>query len=83
MKNCIFALTVTADPALNVNLSANNVNLPATVTLTLTDTHTPGPLIPGLWYDVTVEADGGGELVTEEIGLLVGGYRLYAPFVKR
>lgn len=77
------ALNVTTDPLLTVNLSANNVTLPATVILTLTDTHTPGPLFPGLWYTANVEASGGGELVTEEIGVLVGGYRMWTPFVKR
>lgn len=73
------ALAVTADPDLTVNLSANNVILPATVTLTLTDTHPPGPILPGLWYDITVGASGDGETDMETIHLLVGGYRAFLP----
>lgn len=76
-------LDVTTSTALTINLSDNDVTLPAIVTLTLTSTHPPGPLFPGLWYNTTIEASGGGELVSETVRLLVGGYRTFAPLTVR
>ncbi|MEI2613358.1 MAG: VCBS repeat-containing protein [Candidatus Promineifilaceae bacterium] len=76
-------LDVAAATDLLVNLSANNVSLPATVTLTLTDTHPPGPMFPGLWYTIGIDANGGGEQVSTSIQLLVGGYRLFTPYLQK
>ncbi|MCL4869538.1 MAG: VCBS repeat-containing protein [Anaerolineae bacterium] len=77
------ALQVTANPIFTVQLSGNNVPLPATVTLTLTDTRPPGPLMPGLWYTITIQASGGGEQVVETARLLVGGSRVFTPLVRK
>jgi hypothetical protein len=63
------------------NWSDTTVTLPAEVTLTLTDTHSPGPLMPGLWYEIEVSAGGGGNIQMVIIRLLVGGSQGYLPGV--
>ncbi len=69
------------DPSLILNLSASTVTPPDSVTLTLTDTHPTGPLLPGLFYTVPITATGGGITRTTKVSLLVGGTRAYLPMI--
>ena len=63
--------------------SNTSVTLPAEVTLTLTDNHPSGPLIPGVWYDFEITATGGEYEQTQNLHLLVGGMQVYLPLVNR
>jgi hypothetical protein len=68
-------------PSLTLSLAPTAVDPPGQATLTLTDTH-PGPtLLPGLWYTVPITASGGGCTQTTNVGLLVGGARIYLPLI--
>lgn len=66
---------------LNGQLSANSVSLPAEISLSLTDTHPPLPLLPGLWYEITVTATAGPTSQSLPLHLLVGGGRAFLPIV--
>jgi hypothetical protein len=57
------------------------IALPNTVTLTVTDTHPIGPLLPGVAYSLPITATGGSVTKTLSVGLLVGGVRVYLPVV--
>jgi hypothetical protein len=65
------------------NWSDTEVMLPAEVTLTLTDTHPPGPLFPGLWYEIEVTAEGGANIQMVTIKLLVGGSQVFLPIARK
>lgn len=77
------AVTMTADAPTEVaaELSETVVNLPAEVTLTVTDLHPVGPLRPGVWYEVGVTATAGDVEQRVTVRLLVGGWRNYLPAV--
>jgi hypothetical protein len=70
----------TGPPPANLDLAV----LPSTIspgmsaTLVLTSTH-PSPLIPGVFYSIPVIGYGGGITETVEVGLIVGGTRVYLP----
>ncbi len=51
-------------------------------TLYLTSTLS-GPQLPGLWYSVPITATGGGVTQTVSVSLLVGGTRVYLPYLGR
>ena len=68
---------------LNPNWSDTSVTLPAEVTLTVTDNHPAGPLIPGAWSTFEITATGGENVQTVEVQLLVGGVKVYLPLVNR
>jgi parallel beta-helix repeat protein len=53
---------------------------PGQATLTVTDTHS-APLDPGIWYDFTVSAEGGGTAAKMGVWLLVGGVEIFLPVV--
>ncbi len=57
--------------------------LPGQATLAVTDTHTGTMLLPGLRYNIPITATGGGITQTVNVGLLVGGARVYLPLVLR
>ncbi|NUM44282.1 MAG: VCBS repeat-containing protein [Anaerolineales bacterium] len=63
--------------------SENPVTLPAEVTLTLTDPHPAGSLIPGEWFTFEITASGGENVQVLEINLLVGGVKLFLPWIGR
>jgi hypothetical protein len=71
-----------APPNLIVSLSPVAVAPGSVATLTLTDTH-GSTLVPGLAYSVLITGSGTGATVTETVGLLVGGMRVYLPAVIR
>ncbi len=70
-------------PSLTVWLAPTALDLPGQVTLTLTDTHSSGSLVPGMWYSVPITATGDGFAHATRAGLLVGGVRLYLPVILR
>lgn len=70
-------------PELDKVWSAAMVTLPAEVTLTLTDTHAPGPLVPGEWYEIQITAQGGEHTENVMIHLLVGGTKNNLPTMGR
>jgi hypothetical protein len=79
-----FSGTVTlaaSHPALNLSVTPASLTPPGQATLSLTDTHPAGPLLPGVWYSVPVTATGGGLTRTTSLILLVGGARNYLPVI--
>ncbi len=76
-------LTDTVPGNFNKVWSDTTVTLPAEVTLTLTDTHPAGPLIPGVWYSFDLTATGGENVQVLNFDLLVGGVRAYLPLIIR
>jgi len=76
-------LAVTSPAAsLAVALSPTSLTSGMTATLTVTDTHTGG-MQPGLWYTVPIAGSGGGFAGAGNVGLLVGGMRVYLPTALR
>ncbi|MCB9136467.1 MAG: VCBS repeat-containing protein, partial [Anaerolineales bacterium] len=67
---------------LNPSWSATTVTLPAEVTLTLTDPHPAGELLPGVWYSFSVTATGGEFVQTVEVNLLAGGVKYLLPLIR-
>jgi hypothetical protein len=72
----------TAPPSLTLNLAPGAVLPGETARLAVTSTHA-APLSPGLWFSLTITGTGAGITDTVEVGLLVGGKRLYLPMVLR
>lgn len=68
-------------PNSTVNLSPTSFTASGQATLTLTDLHAPGPLIPGQFYSLPIVATGGGVTRTITVSLLVGGNKTYLPTV--
>jgi hypothetical protein len=66
-----------------VNRSDKEVMLTAEVSQTLNDTPTPGPLLPGLWYEIEVTAEGGANIQMITIRLLVGGSQVFLPIARK
>ena len=79
----VVVLSDDVPPELDKTWSDTAVTLPAEVTLTLTDQHAAGPLIPGAWYEIQVMATGGEYLREMVIHLLVGGVQYFLPFIGR
>ena len=75
--------TSSPSPALKVSLSPPTAALPAQATLVLTDTHTGSTLLPGAWYIVPITATTGAYTQVVNVGLLVGGSRVYLPLARR
>jgi hypothetical protein len=59
------------------------VTSPGQATLTMTDHHPPGTLMPGAAYRVTVTATSGSNTQRLTLFLLVGGTYVYLPTVRR
>ena len=70
-------------PLPSVVLSPTSLTPPGSVTVTLTDTHAAGQLVPGASYQVTVTVVGGGNTRTRTLQLIVGGQRAYLPLLRR
>lgn len=73
------AITADIPGDLSGDLSDTSITLPAQVTLTLTDSHPPGPLLPGVWYEIPMTASSGDISLSVTVGLLVGGSPAYLP----
>jgi len=77
-------VTLTAaspSPSLTLALTSLALTPPGLITLTVTDTHPAGPLLPGVFYSIPITATGGSVLRTTAVGLLVGGARVYLPVI--
>ncbi len=68
-------------PSLTLSLAPTGLTLPGQATLSLTDTHPTGPLVPGLVYVVPVTATGGGFTRTTTVKVIVGGVKTYLPLL--
>lgn len=66
-----------------VSLSDINVNPPANVTLTVTDQRVSPSALPGDWVDITLSSTALGETRAVDLDVLIGGSRIYLPFVAR
>ncbi len=75
------SITNPAPAFLNISPTSSTFSPPGQVTLTITDLHPPGQLIPGAWYAIPATASGGGFTRTITVDLLVGGTRTYLPLV--
>jgi hypothetical protein len=76
-------LTDNVPPALSPEWSDTTITLPAEVTLTVTDNHPAGPLIPGMWYTFEITATGGEFVQTLDVQLLVGGVKSFIPWISK
>jgi len=77
-------ITLTAgnpSPDLNLSLSPTSFTTSGSATLTVTDTHPTGPLLPGLFYTIPLTASDGSTSRETGVSLLVGGARTYLPVV--
>ncbi len=72
-----------ASPGLDVQLASASGAPPAEVALTVTDTDSGRPALPGSWHTVRVEADGAQRDRAVEVQLLIGGTRVYLPLARR
>ena len=70
-------------PGPTLGLSSTTATPPQNITLTMTDQHPAGPLIPGILYTIEITAIGDGQTRTRTMKVLVGGSRIMLPFVVR
>ena len=68
--------------SLTASIEPETLIPPGQATLTVTDTHS-APLDPGIWYDFTISAEGGGAAAKTGVWLLVGGVQVFLPVVKK
>jgi hypothetical protein len=77
------SFTNPAPAYLNITLSTNTINPPGQATLTVTDLHPSGPLIPGSFYNILITATNGDITRTTTLSLLVGGLDTYLPLIRK
>ncbi len=70
-------------PLPTLSLTPDSLSGPGQVTLSLTDQHTAGSLIPGAAYQVTLTATSGSNTRTLTVHMIVGGVSTYLPLVRR
>jgi hypothetical protein len=70
-----------APAELQVNLNPSTFTTSGQATLTVTDQHPSGPLIPGQAYNLALTATDGAITRTTTVSLLVGGVKTYLPIV--
>jgi hypothetical protein len=71
--------TSSPSPSLTLKLSQASITPPATIGLTITDTHAPGS--PPIWYSIPITATDGGVTRSVSVGLLVSGTHTYLAMV--
>jgi hypothetical protein len=77
-------VTVTAgspSPSVTVGLSGSSVPVPGSITLIVTDTHPGGS--PPLWVTIPVTAAGSGVTHMARVGVLVAGWPVWLPIVRK
>ena len=74
-------VTGNPSPSLTIHLSQAVIASPGSVTLTVTDTHPSGST--AVWYTIPITATGGDTTYVTNIGLLVGGERVFLPIVRK
>ena len=78
-----YPVTVSANspsPYLSIDIAPTDIAGAEVALLTVTDNHS-GALPLGEWFQITVSGEGNGFRNTTELGLLVGGTRLFFPVV--
>jgi hypothetical protein len=80
-KGTITLIATSPSPSLTLSLAPTTFTASGQANLTLTDTHPPGPLLPGIQHTIPLTATGGGLTQTTSVSLLVGGTRTYLPVV--
>jgi len=73
--------TTSPSPDLTVQLASTTLTPPDQTTLTVTDTHPTGPLLPGQFYTIPLIATNGTLTQTVSVSLLVGGTQTYLPVI--
>ncbi|GIK42221.1 MAG: hypothetical protein BroJett011_60540 [Chloroflexota bacterium] len=73
--------TSSPSPDLTVQLASTTLTPPDQTTLTVTDTHPTGPLVPGQFYTIPLLATDGLLTQTVNVTLLVGGTQNYLPLI--
>ena len=68
-------------PSVTIGLSGSIMNVPGSITLTVTDTHPVGS--PAIWYSIPITATGSGVTHVVNAGLLVGGMHVYLPVIAK
>lgn len=71
------------EPRPSVALATSNLTAPGETTLTLSDQHAAGPLLPGATYSLPVTATSGERSQTITLRLIVGGTRTALPITRR
>jgi hypothetical protein len=80
----LFDLSVN-DPYLELltDISPPSLSPGGFATLTITDTHPAGEMMPGLWYTLPVTASRAGTTLTADVLILVGGAEGHLPIIGR
>jgi Chlamydia polymorphic membrane protein (Chlamydia_PMP) repeat len=79
-----FSLAISnPSPDLEISLVPTMIVPGTSATLTITDTHPIGPLLPGQWYSIPLTATRSLEELTGTAGLLVGGYDEFMPVASK
>jgi hypothetical protein len=73
-------VTSSPSPSLTISLSPAVITPPGIVTLIVTDTHPSGT---SAWYTIPITAMGGDITHVTNVGLLVGGERVFLPIVRK
>ena len=66
-------------PSVTIGLSGSIASVPGSITLMVTDTHPIGS--PAMWYSIPITATGSGVTHVSNVGLLIGGPKIYLPIV--
>ena len=83
-NNESYALDAVSVPAgLTVELSAANIQADTPIGLSISDTHPQGKLQPGIFYKITITANGPQGSFQRDIAILVGGYKVALPVIRR
>jgi len=80
LPHVVTLTTASHPPGLAVSLNPILIIPPGQAVLTVADGNT-GTLAVGLWYTVLITGTGGGFTQTSNVGLLVGGIRVYLPVI--
>jgi hypothetical protein len=73
--------TASGLPNLILDLTPTTLTPPGQATLTVTDTHPGGPLLPGVWHSIPISATGGDITRITTAQLLVGGSQSNLPII--
>jgi hypothetical protein len=79
-SSSVVLIVSSPSPNLTLDLQPTTMAPPAQAALLVSDAH-EGPILPGLWYSLSITGTGGGITQTATVGLLVGGSQLYLPLI--
>ncbi len=79
-----YSLNAVSNPSdLMVELAETSIGADAPVSLIVRDMHPQGILQPGVYYSVSITASGPQGTLKREIAILVGGYHVALPAIRR